>query len=169
MPVDLFTILDLYDRAVGSAIHILGKGAEHAAKTGASDADMLGWRLIDDMHPLAFQLRVLANFTRQWPARVAGLEIPPDAPEPTDVAGWTGVLEEARRYLAGLTREQFAGRDDVPITFKMGNGMEPTLPGGQWLTVFALMNIEFHLSMAYAILRARGVPIGKIDLFAGRL
>ena len=45
--------------------------------------------------------------------------------------------------------------------------MEPTLPAGQWLSVFATTNIYFHLSMAYAILRMKGVPIGKIDLFAG--
>jgi len=35
--------------------------------------------------------------------------------------------------------------------------------------VFATTNIYFHLSIAYAILRANGVPIGKADLFAGRI
>ena len=169
MPVDLFTVIELYDRAVGSAIHILGKGAEHAAKTGVSEEEMLGWRLIGDMQPLAFQLGVLANFTRQWPARAARLEVPPDAPQPSDVAGWTAVLQDAKRYIAGLSREQFQGRDDVPLTHALGNGMEPTMPTGQWLSGFVLMNIEFHLSIAYAILRSKGVPLGKADLFAGRL
>ena len=46
--------------------------------------------------------------------------------------------------------------------------MEPTLPAGQW-TVSATTNLYFHLSMAYSILRARGVQIGKVDLFAGGL
>ena len=41
-----------------------------------------------------------------------------------------------------------------------------TLPCGQWLTVFAATNLFFHVSTAYDILRAHGVPIGKIDLFA---
>ena len=77
MPVDLFTVVDLYDRALGSAIHILGKGREFASGQGVSDEEMLGWRLIGDMNPLAFQLQVLANFTRQWPARAAGIEVPP--------------------------------------------------------------------------------------------
>jgi hypothetical protein len=40
------------------------------------------------------------------------------------------------------------------------------LPAGQWLTVFATTNLHFHLSTAYGILRAHGVPIGKADLFA---
>ena len=93
----------------------------------------------------------------------------PTRPSPSDVAGWTAVLEDARHYLASLTREQFAGKDDIPLTHQLGNGMEPSLPGGQWLSVFVLMNIEFHLSIAYAILRSKGVPLGKADLFAGRL
>jgi len=44
--------------------------------------------------------------------------------------------------------------------------MKPTLPSGQWLTVFATTNLYFHLSTAYGILRAKGVPLGKVDLFA---
>ncbi len=43
------------------------------------------------------------------------------------------------------------------------------MPASQWITGFSTTNILFHLSMAYAILRRRGVPIGKVDLFAGGL
>ena len=44
-----------------------------------------------------------------------------------------------------------------------------TLPVGQWIPGFAMPNFYFHLSIAYAILRARGVQIGKRDFFAGGL
>ena len=48
----------------------------------------------------------------------------------------------------------------------IGNGMEPTLPAARWLTVFvAATNLYFHLTTAYDILRARGAPLGKIDMF----
>jgi hypothetical protein len=43
------------------------------------------------------------------------------------------------------------------------------LPPSQWISVFATTNIYFHLSTAYGILRSKGTPIGKIDLFAGGL
>ena len=52
---------------------------------------------------------------------------------------------------------------------KIGDVMEPTLPAGQWLTVFATTNLYFHLSTAYGILRAKGAPIGKPDIFASGL
>ena len=47
--------------------------------------------------------------------------------------------------------------------------MAPTLPAAQWLTVFAATNVHFHVSMAYAILRANGVPLGKADMFIAGL
>ena len=47
--------------------------------------------------------------------------------------------------------------------------MAPTFPAAQWLTVFAATNINFHVSMAYAILRTNGVPLGKADMFAAGL
>ena len=37
-------------------------------------------------------------------------------------------IADAKAYLAALTPEQFAGRDDEPVTFTIGNGMAPTLP-----------------------------------------
>jgi hypothetical protein len=164
--VSLFTFVDLFDRQVATASSLLAKGEAHAKATGVSEQEMLGWRLIDDMAPIGFQMMVMANFSRLWPARVAGLPLPKEVTADLDVAGFQAALADARAYLAALTPEQFAGRDDVPLTAALGNGMEPTLPSGQWLTVFAATNLYFHLSTAYGILRSKGVQIGKIDLFA---
>ena len=166
MTVSLFTFIDLYSRQVATTQHLLAKGAEHAKAKGVSEAKMLDWRLIDDMAPLSFQLMVVCNFTRLWPARVAGLPLPAEVTADLDVAGFQAALADAKAYLAALTPEQFAGRDEVPLTVMIGNGMEPTLPSAQWLTVFATTNLYFHLSTAYGILRAHGVQIGKPDLFA---
>jgi len=169
MTVNLYTFVDLYSRQLATAAHLLNKGAEHARAAGVPEAQMLDWRLIDDMAPLGFQLMVVCNFTRLWPARVLGLPLPAEVTADLDVAGFQAAIADARAYLAALTPEQFVGRDDVPLTVTVGNGMEPTLPSGQWLTVFATTNLYFHLSTAYGILRAHGVKIGKPDLFAGGL
>ena len=169
MTVSLYTFVDLFARQLGTLEHLLAKGAEHAKVLGVSEEDMLDWRLIEDMQPLRFQAMVVCNFSRQWPARVAGLPLPADIAADLDLAGFKAAIADAQAWLAALKPEQFAGRDDVPLTVTIGNGMEPTLPAGQWLTVFASTNLYFHLSTAYAILRAKGVPIGKVDLFASGL
>ena len=168
MAVDLYTFVSLYDRVLGTLAHVLTRGAERAKALAASDADMLEWRLIEDMHPLRFQARVVINFARQWPARVAGVEVPADLPEDIDLPGLHAEIAKAKAYLAALKPEQFAGRDDTPLTVNLGQ-LEPTFGLGQWLSVFSTTNIYFHLSMAYAILRARGANLGKPDLFAGGL
>ncbi len=169
MAFTLFNFVDLYTRQLNAAAHLLNKGVAFAAEHGISEADMLGWRLADDMNPLGFQLMVVANFTKSWTARVADLPVPDGIESTIDVAGFQAAIADAKAFLATLTPEQFAGRDDVPLTVKLGETMEPTLPAGYWLSSFATTNIYFHLSMVYAILRMKGVKLGKIDLFAGGL
>ena len=169
MTVSLFTFVDLYRRQLDTAAHLLAKGRAHAAATGVSEAEMLNWRLIDDMHPLGFQLMVVVNFSRQWTARAIGLPEQPAIGADLDAVGFVAGIEDAKAFLASLTPAQFEGRDDVMVTQKITDTMEPTLSASQWLTVFATTNIYFHLSTAYGILRAHGVPIGKIDMFASGL
>jgi len=168
--VNLFNFVDLYSRALMTTSHLLDKGTEYAAASGVSKRDMLDWRLIDDMRPLCFQIMVVCNFAQQWPARVAGIAVPPDITDTLTVAEFQASLSSAKQFLSELLPEQFAGRDNVPVKFAIGDGtLEPTLPAGQWLTVFATTNLYFHLSTTYGILRAKGVPLGKVDLFASGL
>lgn len=168
MTVSLHTFVELYSKGLTTLDHILTKGAEFAASKGVSEAEMLQWRLIDDMNPLSFQVMVPVNFAKQWPARVAGVAEPEAIDDTLDLAGFKAEIAKAKAYLATLKPEKLAGREAVAITYNLGQ-LEPTLPGETWLTGFATTNFYFHLSMAYAILRSKGVPIGKPDLFAGGL
>lgn len=168
MAVCLFTFVDLYSKGLATLDHILGKGAEFAAGQGVPEAEMLEWRLVEDMNPLRFQALVVINFAKQWTARAAGLPVPEDIPADLDLKGLRAAIADARGHLAALKAEQFDGRDDVALKVNLGQ-IEPTLPLGQWLTGFATTNFYFHLSTAYGILRSRGVQIGKVDLFAGGL
>src|SRR5690606_7951838 len=97
MTVNLFTFVDLYDRALATAAHLLDKGADHAAGKGIGEAELLDWRLIEDMHPLGFQLMVVVNFSRLWPARVAGLPDPVGIGADLDVQGFRDAIADARR------------------------------------------------------------------------
>jgi hypothetical protein len=165
VPVSLFTFVDLYSRQLATAAHLLAKGTQHAAATGVSEAQMLDWRLIDDMQPLSFQLMVVCNFTRQWPARAAGLTLPGEIGADLSVEQFQEEIANSKAWLQALAPDALEGRDDEPLTVTLGTGMTPTLPAARWLTVFATTNVYFHFNMAYAILRSRGTPIGKIDLF----
>jgi hypothetical protein len=171
MSTTAYTFVRMYDHVLGAAAHVLEKGRAFAEANGFGEREMLGWRLVEDMQPLSFQLEVICRFSRSWLARVAGL---PDADVAQgdldlDVAGFQRAIAEARAYLASLTPAQFEGRDGVEITQTIVPGLTLTKSGEEWLSIFATTNIFFHLSTAYDILRARGVPIGKADLFPGWL
>lgn len=168
MKADLYAFVAAYSRGLETLSHLLTKGAKFATANGSSEAEMLEWRLTDDMMTLRGQAQTVRNFAMQWPARAAGLEIPAGMAEGLDLAGVQAAIAEAKAYLAGLKPEQFEGRDDAPLTVNIG-AMEPTFATAQWLPGFATPNFYFHLSMAYAILRARGAPLGKRDFFAGGL
>ena len=170
MTVNAYSFVGMYDHVLVGTEHILTKGAAYAASIGVSESEMLDWRLIEDMQPLRFQVMVVCNFTRQWPARMLELPLPEGVDVDLNLAGFIAAIAEAKAYLAALTPEQFEGRDEAPLTIPIGDGqLKPTLPAGRWLSIFATTNIYFHYATAYDILRANGVPIGKMDLFAGGL
>ncbi|WP_404367294.1 DUF1993 domain-containing protein [Sphingomonas sp. MMS24-J45] len=165
MTTTLFTFVDLFRRHLDTTAHLLAKGSAFATEKGIAEADMLGWRLAEDMHPLSFQAMVVINFSQSWIARGIDVAIPDPVTADLDVAGYQAAIVGAKTWLAALTPEQFAGRDDVPVTAQVGPTMTPTLPAGHWITVFAATNIAFHANMVYAILRSNGVPLGKLDVF----
>jgi hypothetical protein len=169
MQVNSFTFIQMYDDVLEVAAHLLDKGWTYAKSMGVSESEMLNWRLIDDMHPLSFQLAGVCDLARQWPARIAGLPEPENTPPDLDVAGFQGAIAGARDYLNALKPEQFEGRDDEDFTRTSGFGVTQTLSRGRWLTYFATTNLYFHLSTAYGILRIKGAPLGKVDLFPGGL
>jgi uncharacterized protein len=166
MTVSLHSFIGIYTRVLDTLSHLLRQGVAFAESQNVSTADMLEWRLAEDMNPLSFQFAVTINFITGWSARIAGL------PEPQaliaadcDIAAFEAAIAAARVQLDSITPALLEGRDELPITFKIGDIMEPTLPAQQWITGFASTNIHFHLSMVYAILRMKGVALGKRDLF----
>lgn len=169
MTTTLFSFVDLFRRQLDTTAHLLTKGSAFAAEKGISEQDMLGWRLAEDMHPLSFQAMVVINFSQSWIARAIDVAIPDPVTADLDVASYQAAIVAAKTWLAALTPEQFAGRDDVPVTAQVGPTMTPTLPAAHWVTVFAATNIAFHANMVYAILRSNGVPLGKLDVFPSGL
>lgn len=166
MTTSLYSFVDIYARALDTLDHVLTRAEAHAAEQGLDAASMLDWRLIEDMHPLRFQIRTVVNFAQTWAAVGAGVEAPAQIEEDLDLAGFHAAIAAAKAFLSTLTAEQFAGRDALEYGHTLGNGTTLTLPVESWLKVFGLTNVHFHMSTAYGILRARGVPLGKLDLFS---
>ena len=167
MPVTLHDFIKIFDRQAQATLQFLNKGAEHAAANGVDEQTFLHqWKLAEDMYPLAFQITAVANFVSGWSARAAGVDAPRGADYPTlTLEGARKALADASAFAQSITPEALAGRDDAELHHEIMPGMAPTLTVARWIEGFALTNVYFHNDMTYAILRANGVKLGKMDAF----
>mgnify|MGYP002145387779 CR=1 FL=1 len=59
------------------------------------------------------------------------------------------------------------GQEDKEVTIPVGKTATRTMTAQAYLTTWALPNMYFHITTAYAILRHNGVVIGKSDYLVG--
>ena len=152
----------------------LGIGAKDVAIAPASfqlvpgkDAsDYLEARLAPDMYNLIRQVQVSTDMAKGCGGRLAGAEIPKFEDTETSFAELQDRLTRAVTFLKGLDRSAFDGAEDKAVTLKFPNA-EFHFNGRDYLNNFAMPNVYFHITTAYAILRHKGVPLGKPD-FLGR-
>jgi hypothetical protein len=164
----LYDFVGVFSQGLGTLEHVLEVGVRHGSTIGASEAQVLDWRLIDDMYPLREQATTAINSSQQWAARAAGAEQPAGPAGEPGLAELKAAIGRAKTFLADLKPEAFEGRDDLVVKVSLGQ-IEPELPLIRWMHGFAVPNFHFHLTTAYAICRHKGAPLGKADFFAGGL
>jgi hypothetical protein len=146
--------------------HVLKVGEDHAAQNNVAAKDYLEARLAPDMYPLIKQVQVATDMSKGCGGRLAGAEIPKYEDSETSFAELQARLAKTIAFLKGLDASSFAGAEDKAITLKLPS-LELNFNGRDYLNNFAIPNVYFHVTMAYAILRQQGVPLGKPD-FMGR-
>ena len=123
-------------------------------------------RLAPDMFPLSRQIQIVSDTAKGAVARLAGIDGPsmPDTEET-----FAELKARCDKTIAFVQSVDQAAIDagiarDIVITFPNGGGMR--FDALTYLNGFVLPNLYFHASMVYAILRAQGVDIGKLDYLA---
>lgn len=138
-----------------------------AAEAGAKDrgdaaADWLGARLAPDMLPFEQQVSVAAHFALRACYPLAGLTVPPYGDFPATFDGLRRRIARVVELLGALDPTQFDGAASRRLESLAGQA-RVVLPAPEFLLQYALPNFFFHLTSAYAILRQRGVALGKQD------
>ncbi len=145
---------------------LLQKGLEHALENGMSETAFLDQRLAPDMFPLVKQVQIVTDNAKGATARLANVEIPKLADTETTVAELLARIDTVIAFLDTFTSAQFNEASEQKITLSYIPNMYQT--GADYLADYALPNFFFHMSMIYALIRAQGVTIGKMD-FIGSL
>ncbi len=160
----------LYDAVVPSNLQVLGsidalltKAEAFCAEHGRPEADLIEARLAPDMLPFGFQVKSCAVHSIGGIEGVkAGSFAPDRGAWPTDFAGLHSVIQGAIADLNAMDRDAVDALGEADTNFALGETRMP-FTGANFLLSFSQPNFYFHASIAYAILRAQGVKLGKRD------
>ena len=150
----------VFDRFLSALSSVLTKAEAHCEAKKIKPEVILTTRLFPDMFPFARQVQLTCDFAARGTARLAGAD-PKGFPDTeTTFAELQDRITAARGYMAGFDAADLSPSRDVQL--KAG-GNDMVLSGDEFLSFYSLPQFFFHLTTAYAILRANGVELGKRD------
>jgi uncharacterized protein len=157
--------LSLYDvtipllvRALTTLSGLLKKAETYAEANKVPLEDFTVARLAPDMAPFPFQIRTACDTAKFLAVRIGGIENVPMADDETTFPQLHDRITRTVDFLNHVKREDIDGKENIEVLFR---GHKFT--GFSYATTFAIPNFYFHFVAAYAILRSKGVPIGKLD------
>ena len=148
-------------------LNVLSGLIDRAVEAGLDEATLMETRLAPDMRPFPDQVRMAAFSARSCVARLTDQPWPKTDDTEAGLAELKATVALSIAFIEGVEATAFAGGETRRIELRFP-GIELNFEGAGYLTSFALPNFYFHLSMAYALLRQAGVPLGKRD-FLGQI
>lgn len=152
---------------VVARLDTLGHVLRRAEKEGGPAEEMLRARIAPDMFPFSSQVVFAARQAKALAEFLGGPTPAPSEDHPT--LGY----EALRVYVAEARAAMIEGAAKADDS-ALARDKRVTLPDGRYLPFdgqsyiddWVLPNMYFHLAMAYALVRGRGVDIGKADWMA---
>ncbi len=156
--------MTLHDHLIPALRDMLATVTGMIAKAEANGGDpLLHAAIAPDMHPLAWQLRFIANIPGEALGKLTGEAGPHwEDDNPETLADAKARIAEAKAALDALDPAKICAAD-TRISLHLPNGMAFELSAEEYVRDWVLPNFYFHVTTAYAILRNRGVPLGKSD------
>jgi uncharacterized protein len=162
MPSMYAVSVGTFTRMLTNLQSMLEKAEAYAAERKFKPDVLVNQRLAPDMLPLSFQIQNATDHAKGAAARLSGRELPSWPDEEKTFEDLKARVKKALDYLATFKPEDIDGTENKEITLKRGD-KDVTMTGQDYLLGRAQMNVWFHVTTAYNILRHNGVPLGKAD------
>lgn len=157
----------LHDGSIRAALCGL-KSLTHILTVAESHSDSATFpsaRLYSDMEPLTFQVDTATAVARGMLSRMSGNQ--PRAFETETLTSFPDMqarISEAIKLLEDADAVIINSRVSDSFSVEIGKGRPAVeIPGNAYAYVAGMPNFYFHFVMVYAILRSRGVQLGKGD------
>ncbi|MEI9906423.1 MAG: DUF1993 domain-containing protein [Asticcacaulis sp.] len=118
------------------------------------------------MLPFVRQVQLVTDNAKGIAWRLGNVENVPYADEEKTFAELHERLQKTIDFVSSVPQANFDGAESRDIIMKFPS-RTLEFKGLDYLTGFAIPNLFFHMTTAYAILRHSGVPIGKADFLGG--
>ena len=148
---------DMYGEAVVAFVERSSEGQSPDEKA------IVEAKLAEDMKPFSFQIQTASDTAKNAVGRLTGGQAPSMPDTETSFAELKARLQKTIDYVQSVPASAYAEAAGREVEMKFPNGIGYRWTGAEYLTGFVLPNFFFHVSMAYAILRNRGVKLGKPD------
>ncbi|ROV91200.1 hypothetical protein VMCG_09351 [Cytospora schulzeri] len=145
-----------------TASTILSKGETWAKQNNLPTSDLLELKVYNDMFPLKVQVLIIVNVTKRTMERLTGVEHPTVDDFDQTLESLYAIIDETLKEAAQVEKREAEGREGVQVSCKFFL-KEYTASLADYVHGYAIPSVYFHLSIAYAILRGKGVPLGKWD------
>lgn len=154
--------VEVFTNALGNLSLILEKGLAHATQRKFEPAVLLAARLAPDMLPLTRQVQIACDLAKNSVARLAAQEPPRFEDTETSIEQLRVRIARVIDYLKSVPASALEGSEARDLRVPSGQRAYE-FKGLEFLQRWAIPNVFFHVTTAYAILRHNGVDLGKRD------
>jgi hypothetical protein len=162
-----YLAVDQFARTLKNLDGILIKAEDYACSRGFDVDNFMQSRLAPDMLPLVAQIRIACDNAKTAAAGLSGRDAPKHEDNETTWEELRGRIAKCLAFLESITEADFA-KTTADTTVKLMYPAGKALRANDYLFARQIPNFYFHVTTAYDILRAGGVPLGKSD-FLGEL
>lgn len=168
MPLSLYDAsIPLFIRSLESMAKFLEKGRAFADEHAMPHATLLEARLYEDMGPLTSQVQRASDSAKFAAVRVGQVENVALPDTETSFDELQARIAATVALLKAVPTTAMDGREEAEIVVETPH-RSFSFAGRDYILHFAVPNFFFHVTTAYALLRMKGVPVGKMDYLGNR-
>lgn len=161
----MFAQITQFTKMLHSLSRLLDKAQAHAEANGNQPEGLLHARLSPDMLPLTSQVHMACETAKLATSVLTGKPAPNLPRNAATVPELKALIQTTIAYVASMKESDFAGWEERIVA---PPGWSGAFLGKDYFYQHGVPNFYFHMVTAYAILRHRGVRIGKMD-YIGQL
>ncbi len=161
----MYAQITQFTKMLNTLSGLLDKAQKHAEANKFEPEVLLNSSLAPDMLPLTSQVQMVCDTARLATSVLTGKQAPVFEGTEKTIPELKALIEKTIGYVTSMKESDFSGWEERIVA---PPGWAGAFLGKDYFYQHGVPNFYFHMMTAYAILRHKGVRIGKMD-YIGQL